>query len=358
MWVYPLSLSSGSTYLISSYDQGYFELSVGTLLGSNFITFKITNTTGGILTNTFDITASLQVGTWTHIAWQFDNSLATNKYRLFINGSRYVIGGGTSNTTATDKVFHPTMGFCLGARYNAGLYGSSFNGYIDEFRVSATARYNPNGFTALTTQFTTDANTVLLNRMESMYLYNSQIAPTTTSNIGIDIDDGSVLANNGIYTRYGNVEARASDSCLKLNNNTVLTSTTLGSSVVNSSLTSVGSLSSLTVAGALSVLGSLSLQTHSYQNYNVNASGGGTKNITFTESGLYLIFLGRNYNDHNIFYTIWLTLIYNNGTGKTGSIYVSPSFSVNINGISNGFSINASYPSSYNSFQVEYLKFG
>lgn len=178
-WIYPISFSLSKTYLFSSYDEGYFDFSVSTLGGSNYVWFKLTNTFSVVLESFIEV-PSMTVNAWTHIAIMFNNGLSTDKYRLFVNGAFLAIGGGTSNTVDIAKIFHPTQGFCIGARYNGGTKDNRFNGYIDEFRISATNVYGNSGFTPPTSQLTSDANTVLLNRMESMYLYNSQITPTLT----------------------------------------------------------------------------------------------------------------------------------------------------------------------------------
>jgi hypothetical protein len=322
-----------------------------------------TTASGNLAVNS--IVPGINLNAWNHITLRFDNSLATNKYRFTVNGVSTALGGNTAGVVPLDKVFNSTQGVCLGARYNTGSIDQSFTGYIDEFRISAVNRYSNTNFTPPTTQFATDANTVLLNRLESSYLYNSQIAPTTTANVGVDIDDGSVLANNGVYTRYGNLEARASDSVVKLGGSQVLSSSTLnlgGSQVLSSSTLGAtvtnASLSSITPAGGiLGISGAIGFREWGYINHNINASGGGTKNVTVSTSGVYMFTIGRNYNDINIFTSIWLTVIVGAGTGKTGAIYVPPGFAVNINGIANGFSISSSYPTGYNSFQVQYIHF-
>ena len=69
----------------------------------------------------------------------------------------------------------------------------------------------------------------------------------------------------------------ASGKTFKINGVDILTATTLGSSVVNSSLTSVGTLTSLNVSGDLDVDGHTNLD-------NVNVSGATATATTFTGS--------------------------------------------------------------------------
>ena len=86
---------------------------------------------------------------WHHIAL----SKSSNVYRLFIDG---VLKGTTTEATAIADVSTP---FNI-SRFRAGDT-SYFNGYMDEVRVSNTARYT-SSFTPSTTAFTEDANTLLL----------------------------------------------------------------------------------------------------------------------------------------------------------------------------------------------------
>ena len=90
---------------------------------------------------------------WYHIAIIRDGS---NNCMIFIDGEKQ---GG--NTTVTGTIAQP-------AAYNTVSWGArtdsssnQFNGYMDQLRLSDTARYTAN-FTPPTTPFTTDANTKLL----------------------------------------------------------------------------------------------------------------------------------------------------------------------------------------------------
>ena len=87
-------------------------------------------------------------------------------FALVRNGSSYVMyRDGTSVATLTDATTImesiDNVGV-IGTMYSGGTYsGSPFNGYIDEYRISNTARYTTS-FTPSTTAFTADANTLLL----------------------------------------------------------------------------------------------------------------------------------------------------------------------------------------------------
>jgi hypothetical protein len=93
--------------------------------------------------------ATLSTGQWYHIAV----SRSGNDTKLFLNGQSQ----GTWTATPTDYgVAKPLI---IGARWDAG---NKFDGYIDEFRVTkGLARYTIN-FAAPSSEFVSDANTVLL----------------------------------------------------------------------------------------------------------------------------------------------------------------------------------------------------
>jgi hypothetical protein len=87
-------------------------------------------------------------GTWFHVAWVRNNGVS----RLYVDGTQ--IG---SDYTDTNN-YSGTPGLTIGSAYdNSGAIDS----YLDEIRISSTARYTGN-FTAPTTPFTNDANTLLL----------------------------------------------------------------------------------------------------------------------------------------------------------------------------------------------------
>jgi hypothetical protein len=85
---------------------------------------------------------------WNHLAI----SRASGVTRFFINGV-------VSTATYTDTTnYGTTKPLVVGAQYNGT---TAFNGYIDDFRVSNTARYTAT-FTPTTTAFVDDVNTKLL----------------------------------------------------------------------------------------------------------------------------------------------------------------------------------------------------
>lgn len=95
---------------------------------------------------------SISVNTWHHFAVTYDGSTM----RTFLDGT----AGGTGSSFTLDT---PDGDTALGANLSA-VSGGNYIGYIDEIRVSKTARYT-SGFTPSASAFTNDADTVMLLHM-------------------------------------------------------------------------------------------------------------------------------------------------------------------------------------------------
>ena len=87
--------------------------------------------------------------TWHHVAVTKTN----NTVKLWLDGQEKASVSHTSAITSTND-----LGIGSDNGVSASMY---YNGYMDEFRISNTARYTAN-FTPSTTAFTSDANTKLL----------------------------------------------------------------------------------------------------------------------------------------------------------------------------------------------------
>jgi hypothetical protein len=91
----------------------------------------------------------LSINTWYHIAI----SRSGTTIRLFLDGTQ--VGSWTNSASYIEGMKTVSIGNTL-AVGNQGV-----RGYLDEIRISNTARYTAN-FTPTTTEFTEDANTLLL----------------------------------------------------------------------------------------------------------------------------------------------------------------------------------------------------
>ena len=98
-------------------------------------------------------TSDIVANTWYHIAVTRSGSTV----RLFADG--VLQGSGTSSSTVFAESGNTEL------RIGRDAFTSYFNGYIDEFRISNSARYTT-GFTPTTTAFTHDSNTLFLTHFD------------------------------------------------------------------------------------------------------------------------------------------------------------------------------------------------
>jgi hypothetical protein len=80
---------------------------------------------------------------------------------MWLNGTQT---GSTWTNSASWTIGSATLGFWIGDNQPFPNVGQGFNGYMDEMRISNTARYTGT-FTPSSTAFTNDANTVCLLHM-------------------------------------------------------------------------------------------------------------------------------------------------------------------------------------------------
>lgn len=104
-------------------------------------------------------TSAFSANTWTHFAFVRSG----NTLYAFRNGTL------DSSVSFTGSINSSTANLIIGDGYgiSSGLWAASqdFNGYLDEIRISNTARYTA-GFTPSTTPFQNDSNTLLLLHMD------------------------------------------------------------------------------------------------------------------------------------------------------------------------------------------------
>jgi hypothetical protein len=115
-----------------------------------------------------------------------------NDHKLYINGTQ-----SGSTYTATNSITTLQNFITIGSNSDTP-YGAVLNGHIDEIRVSNTARYTAN-FTAPTTPFVNDANTLLLIHADG-----------TDASTFFE-DDNGVRASKGIQA-FGNAQVSTAQS--------------------------------------------------------------------------------------------------------------------------------------------------
>ena len=194
-------------------------------------------TEASILVNT--VTASNMTVTNTV---SITNDLSVDTDTLYVNATNNTVGIGITNPTESLEVFGnigvsgnivPKLGdiFDLGTtgvRFR-DLYLSGNTIHLDAAQISS----NDSGTISLNAGLIVDTNTLSVD--------------ASTNNIGIGITNPSEKLDV-----IGNINA-STGSSFKINNTDVITSTGLGSAVVSSSLTSVGTLTLLDVTGNLIV---------------------------------------------------------------------------------------------------------
>jgi hypothetical protein len=119
----------------------------GMSLSSTGSTWDIANATG--------TTTTISPNQWYHVAVTFNGS---NTYTLWVNGSSEL---SITNTNVIPSVFLADNIVIGATNTGSGITNSINSGFIDEFRISKTARYSTS-FTPSSTAFTTDTNTVFL----------------------------------------------------------------------------------------------------------------------------------------------------------------------------------------------------
>jgi hypothetical protein len=142
-------------YNNSSFN-GNFSLRLNDGGNSNDIAFRPYNGTvaeGGLVTSG---TGAWSDNTWTHVAVVRSGS-GTGNVKMYINGSL----AGTSSGASSSTILGNAGDLNIGRQESASAGTNYLNGYMDEIRISNSARYTGT-FTPSTTAFTADANTLLL----------------------------------------------------------------------------------------------------------------------------------------------------------------------------------------------------
>ena len=138
-WIYPTSVT-GSRHLfaLGTETTGRYHLSLESGVVTGNFYGNVSTTFGG----------SISINTWTHIALVRSGSTIT----AYVNGT--ALGTTETNSSTINNTGQLTVG-----GDNSG--SNAFVGYIDEVRISDTARYTGT-FTTATTQFNSDGSDKLL----------------------------------------------------------------------------------------------------------------------------------------------------------------------------------------------------
>jgi len=166
-WVYVNSLSSIIT-LFDNNNSTSAQTGVTTQIYTDgtvnlFITY---GSTGNNIAN-ITTTGTVKVNQWTHIAFVYDQSLASNNGQVYINGVLAGSGNKSGNT--------PSSGNASNAM-RVGCYGNGtaqfMNGYISDLRI-VNAKVYTSAFTPPTAPLTAIANTSLLTNFTNGGIYDN-----------------------------------------------------------------------------------------------------------------------------------------------------------------------------------------
>ena len=145
MWV-NLSTTSGTQYLWSQITDSNNEHSC--YISSGTIYWQALNASAWVFTGLAASTVTVSADVWTHLAFVRNGTT----FSIYKDG---VSGDSTTSSSAFADLAEPLE---IGREEGGSSY---INGYLDELRISNSARYTGT-FTPQTTAFTADANTLLL----------------------------------------------------------------------------------------------------------------------------------------------------------------------------------------------------
>ena len=163
-WFNTASSTSDNGIISNKYNNssfnGNFSLRLNDGGNSNDIAFRPYNGTvaeGGLVTSG---TGAWSDNTWTHVAVVRSGS-GTGNVKMYIGGSL----AGTSAGASSSTILGNAGDLNIGRQESASAGTNYLNGYMDEIRISSSARY-AGTFTPSATAFTADANTLLLIHSE------------------------------------------------------------------------------------------------------------------------------------------------------------------------------------------------
>jgi hypothetical protein len=146
-WVYPLNVSNWQL-IWNCYQSSAGDVNCWCEINGGTLGFILGSGNGRQVCNRSP-TTPITINTWHHVVCVYNNGT----YSAYLNGTRFL--NITSATVVPASTFSIT---------NLGTWSGSqlLNGYIDEFRISSTARYSGASFTSPISAFDYDTNTTLL----------------------------------------------------------------------------------------------------------------------------------------------------------------------------------------------------
>lgn len=153
--------------------------------------------------------------TWHHVAVQRKDGV----WNAWVDGTRYVNYSSSTDHTATLRDYEQP----IGARVISSSPSDDWNGYMDEIRISDSARYETgSSITVPTSAFTPDSNTVLLLHGDGPYGSNGN--RHIVDDIGdlrpLDIHiEQNVTVNSGSAASISTAQSKFGGSSLRMNDN-------------------------------------------------------------------------------------------------------------------------------------------
>ena len=178
LWIKPNSVASGTKMLVDFRPTGS-DTAANLYLSGSTVAFQSANGAGSITGST-----NLVANTWYHVAVVRESGVT----KLYLNGAQE----GSNLTDTTD--YGSTRPIKIGANLNGT---AAFPGYIDELRISTTARYT-GAFTAPTGINQGDTNTVLLLHFdgENGQVYTEDWSGEQNWTNGHEFNNDAILATS------------------------------------------------------------------------------------------------------------------------------------------------------------------
>ena len=147
VWLYIKSLAN-DVFVVGSWNEGSWK-SWLVYIKSDGTIWPHWSTTGSNSFN-FSTSTTISTGSWKHLAVVRDNT--ANVIRVFIDGTECSYASSNSIAPGT-TIATPTVPVRIGSQGGRMTPSYSYNGYMDELRISNTARWTSN-FTPPTTPYT------------------------------------------------------------------------------------------------------------------------------------------------------------------------------------------------------------